>query len=195
MKNSFLVLASESPRRIELLRNCCINFIVVKHEFNESSIIEKNPIKLATKLAYEKANSIAIKDEFFDRYVLGLDTLVSYKKEIFGKPESEKDAYNIILKLNNKIHKVISGIALINNKEKIKIVDYSITKVKFNIDDNFLKFYLDNNLWKGYAAGYAIQGIFGLITDKIDGSYSNVVGLPLEKLYKILKLIDRNFFI
>ncbi len=196
MEKNFLVLASESPRRRELLNNSYLNFIVINHEFNEESVEEKNPVKLAIKLAEAKANSIAIKQEFFDKYVLGVDTIVNYKKEIFGKPGSEKEAKDTILKLSNKTHNVISGIALINKKENLKIVDFCVTKVKFNkIDDKFLKFYLDNNLWKGYAAGYAIQGIFGLVVDKIIGSYSNVVGLPLETLYKMLKLINKNFFI
>ena len=195
MENVSLVLASQSPRRKDLLSSCFINFTVVEHEFDEESLFEKNPVKLAEKLAYNKAISIAKKDDFFDKYVLGVDTIVVYKNRIFGKPRSKEEAKELILDLSNKTHKVISGIALINTKENINMVKHCITKVKFGkIDANFLKFYLDNNLWKGYAGGYAIQSIFALLVEKIEGSYSNVVGLPLETLYKMLKLIKYNFF-
>jgi len=196
MQKEKLILASESPRRKELLTNCRINFSVVTHEFDENCIFERNPLTLVKRLALEKANSIAKKEYFFDKYILGVDTIVVFKNKIFGKPDSKEEARDLILKLSNNRHKVISGIALINNKENLKIVKSVVTIVKFSkIDENFIKFYLDNNLWKGYAGGYAIQGIFGLIVDRIIGSYSNVVGLPLETLYKMLKMVNKDFFI
>lgn len=196
MIKSTLILASESPRRKELLSSAFINFIVVNHEFDEDTIFYKNPVKLAKELAYNKAYSIAKKDQFYDKYILGVDTIVVYKNKIFGKPKSNEEAKHIILKLSDKTHKVISGVALLNNKENINIVKHCITKVKFNkIDDRFLEFYLNNELWKGYAGGYAIQSIFSLIVEKIYGSYSNVVGLPLELLYKMLKKTKNDFFV
>ncbi|HOV14365.1 MAG TPA: nucleoside triphosphate pyrophosphatase [Spirochaetota bacterium] len=184
--NTKIVLASSSPRRVELLKNCHINFETATHNFDEDSHKFTNPIKYAKELAYGKANSIS-KEEFFDRYILGVDTIVEFNGKILGKPKDKKEAENNMKMLSNKTHRVISGISIVNRKNNIKFIEYSLSKVTFNkLDDKFIQFYLDNNLFIGYAGGYAIQGIFGLVVKKIEGSYSNIVGLPMEKLYTML---------
>ena len=187
-----LILASSSPRRMELLNNCRIPYDVVKHKFDEDSVNEKDPVRLVRLLAMGKAESVANQKEYIDNYVLGVDTIVAIKNEILGKPEDKIEAERFIRILSNKTHRVLSGVSVVNKNKNIFLVKHSVSFVKFMpIDENFIKFYLDNNLWKGYAGGYAIQGIFSLIVDNIKGSYSNIVGLPVNLLYKILK--DINF--
>lgn len=191
--NDKLILASSSPRRIELLTECKIPFEVVNHEFDEDSIKIKNPVRLVEELSRGKAESIAIKKEYYKKSVLGVDTIVVYQKRILGKPKSKKEAEEFIRLLSNKTHRVISGIALVNKEKSINIVKHSISFVKFaKISKEFIKYYLDNNLWEGYAGGYAIQeSFFNLVVEKIKGSYSNIVGLPVNVLYNMLK--DTNF--
>ena len=187
-----LILASSSPRRMELLKNCGIPFVAVKHTFNEDSINIMHPVKLVKSLAQGKAKSIASMPAYYNNYVLGVDTVVLIKKLILGKPKNKDDAKRFITMLSNKTHRVISGISLINNNKSINLVKYSVSYVEFmKIDGEFIKFYLDNNLWEGYAGGYAIQSVFSLLVKKIKGSYSNIVGLPVNILYKMLK--DINF--
>jgi septum formation protein len=189
-----LILASSSPRRVELLTECRIKFETVNHNFDENSVNEKNPVKLAEILSLGKAQSVALKNDYYDKYVLGVDTIVVYKNQILGKPGDRAEADKFIRLLSNKTHKVISGISLVNSLKSFKMVKSSISKVTFvKFDEKFIKYYLDNNLWAGYAGGYAIQSLFSLFAKKIQGSYSNIVGLPVDVLYKMLKSINFNF--
>ena len=104
-----------------------------------------------------------------------------------GKPKDKNEAENNIRMLSGNTHEVISGISIVNRKKNIKLIEHSVSKVTFSkLDDKFIQYYLDNNLYIGYAGGYAIQGIFGLVVKKIEGSYTNIVGLPMEKLYAML---------
>lgn len=190
-----IILASSSPRRIELLQSCFINFECVNHSFNEKSISFKNPKILAEQIALGKALSVACKKEYCEKYVIGVDTIVVYKNKILGKPENKAEAQDFIKMLSGKQHRVISGIALINIDKDIRIVKNAVSKVIFNeISDDFFKFFLDNNHWLGYAGGYAIQGIFSLVIKKIIGSYTNIVGLPMEVLYMMLKKAEYMLF-
>lgn len=189
-----IILASSSPRRMQLLKECNISFKAVEHSFNEDLIKDKNPIKLAKILAFNKALSVSNRPGYNDSYVLGVDTLVVIKKRILGKPRDKEEAREFILMLSNKTHKVISGISIVNKEKSIYLTRKSVSEVKFiDINEKFIKYYLDNNLWEGYAGGYAIQeSIFNLIVKKIKGSYSNIVGLPVNVLYSMLKDINYN---
>lgn len=188
--NEKIILASSSPRRVDLLKSCHINFETAIHNFDEKSISIKDPKKHASLIAYKKADSIS-KEEFYSRYVLGVDTIVAFKDKILGKPENADEAEQNIRMLSGNTHRVISGISIVNRRKNVKLIDYSVSKVTFcKLDEKFIKFYLDNNLYKGYAGGYAIQGLFGLVVKKIEGSYTNIVGLPMEKLYAMLNKLD-----
>ncbi|OHD11761.1 MAG: septum formation protein Maf [Spirochaetes bacterium GWD1_27_9] len=187
-----LVLASNSPRRMELLRTCQINFEITNHSFDEDAVTEKNTTKFAKILAYGKAASVANQKEYSNKFVLGVDTIVVYKNKILGKPKDSIEAEKNIRMLSGKTHKVISGIALVNNQKNISLVTHQTSYVTFEkINEEFIKFYLDNIHWKGYAGGYAIQGIFSLVVKKIKGSYTNIVGLPMEKLYEMITELKR----
>ncbi len=181
------ILASSSPRRAELLTNAHIDFETEEHTVDENSFLEKNPKKLAPLLAYSKALSISKLNQFIDRYVIGVDTMVVYRGEILDKPKNQDEALLNIKKLSGKKHLVISGVSIVNNKLGIADTKYAKSIVYFdNLNPKFLEYYLDNNIWKGYAGGYAIQGVFSLFIRKIVGSYTNIVGLPMETLYRML---------
>ena len=92
MPKDTLILASGSPRRIHLLKECRIRFKAVDHSFNEDSLKIQNPIKLAEQLSYFKAKSVADRKEYYDKYVLGVDTIVAINNKILGKPRNKKQA-------------------------------------------------------------------------------------------------------
>ncbi len=187
-----IILASNSPRRKELIKKICEKFEKIKPEVDEKIILEKiknrNPYKIACILAFEKAKSVL--NKFKKGIVLGADTIVVLKNEIIGKPDSKKHAISILKKLNNSTHRVITGIALINVETFETIVDYDVSYVTFKkLSLKDIRDYIDKNNILDKAGAYAIQEGADPFIKKIKGSYYNIVGLPVEKLKKILKVL------
>lgn len=181
-----LYLASASPRRKELLESIGVSFRVVSQDFDENSQDVVSPEIYVRNLSEGKARAAKLPDDA--RWVCGVDTVVYFNGEILGKPKSRDEAEQNILRLSGQWHKVYSGVTLLDLKNKVKYQGESVTNVKFcELERQFIDFYLDNRLFDGYAGGYAIQGIFACVVEKIEGSYSNVVGLPLELLYRLLR--------
>jgi septum formation protein len=181
-----LYLASASPRRKELLESIGVSFRVVSQDFDENSQDVVLPEIYVRNLSEGKARAAMLPDDA--RWVCGVDTVVYFDEEILGKPKSRDEAEQNILRLSGKWHKVYSGVTLLDLKNKVKYQGESVTNVKFcELERQFIDFYLDNRLFDGYAGGYAIQGIFACVVEKIEGSYSNVVGLPLELLYRLFR--------
>jgi septum formation protein len=181
-----LYLASASPRRKELLESIGVSFRVVSQDFDENSQDVVSPEIYVRNLSEGKARAAKLPDDA--RWVCGVDTVVYFDKEILGKPKSRDEAEQNILRLSGQWHKVYSGVTLLDLENKVKYQGESVTNVKFcELERQFIDFYLDNRLFDGYAGGYAIQGIFACVVEKIEGSYSNVVGLPLELLYRLLR--------
>lgn len=181
-----LFLASSSPRRRELLESIGLPFCVALQNFDETTQPATAPKDYVLTLSEGKANSAQLPDNA--RWVCGVDTIVYFNGEILGKPKDCIEAERTILKLSGKTHEVHSGVTLLDLKNNIKYQNESVTFVKFcDLKKKFIDYYLDNKLFEGYAGGYAIQGIFACVVEKIEGSYSNVVGLPLELLYKLLQ--------
>ena len=181
-----LYLASASPRRKELLESIGVSFRVVSQDFDENSQDVVSPEIYVRNLSEGKARAAKLPDDA--RWVCGVDTVVYFDGEILGKPKSREEAEQNILRLSGKQHEVYSGITLLDLKSGVKYQGENVTFVKFcELERQFIDFYLDNRLFDGYAGGYAIQGIFACVVEKIEGSYSNVVGLPLELLYRLLR--------
>lgn len=181
-----LFLASASPRRKELLESVGIPFCVVTQDFDENTREITSPEIYVRNLSEGKANAAVLPDNA--RWVCGVDTVVYFDGEILGKPKNREEAERNILRLSGNTHKVYSGVTLLDLRNKVKYQGESVTFVKFcDLERRFIDFYLDNRLFDGYAGGYAIQGIFACVVEKIEGSYSNVVGLPLELLYRLLR--------
>ena len=184
--NDLLYLASASPRRKELLESVGVPFCVVPQNFDETIQGACSPEIYVRNLSEGKARAAVLPDNA--RWVCGVDTIVYFDSEILGKPGSREEAEYNILRLSGNTHKVYSGVTLLDLENGVKYQGESVTFVKFcNLEKRFIDFYLDNRLFDGYAGGYAIQGIFACVVEKIEGSYSNVVGLPLELLYRLLR--------
>lgn len=188
MENSIdvLYLASSSPRRKELLESVGIPFCVIPQNFDETTQPAAAAKEYVLALSEGKAKSALPPNSA--RWICGVDTIVYFNGEILGKPKNHIEAERNILKLSGKTHEVHSGVTLLDLENNVKYQDESVTFVKFyELGKRFIDYYLDNKLFEGYAGGYAIQGIFACVAEKIEGSYSNVVGLPLELLYRLFR--------
>ena len=184
-----LILASASPRRKEILQKEGYNFEVISSDYEEQNF-SCNPYKTAKTFAFEKAKDVFSKFQDKDVVVLGADTVVYLNGKILGKPQDRQDAKRILKNLSGNKHKVITGYAIISKNKTIIGHDKSI--VVFNkLSDAQIESYLDSNLYVGKAGAYGIQdGEFNFVK-KYKGSINNVIGLPIEKINKLLKKLDK----
>lgn len=181
-----IVLASSSPRRRELLTQAGIPFIVVPGDVDEEKAdISGTPGQKAEQLAYMKAMDVA---RTKSGIILGADTIVVCDDEIFGKPADAENARKMLRALSGREHLVITGIALIDTASGRVSTGYETTKVRFSaLSDEEIEGYIESGEPYGKAGAYAIQGGAALFVESLDGCYSNVVGLPLRRLYRMLK--------
>ena len=128
--------------------------------------------------------------------VIGADTIVVLGDEVLGKPKDEEEAFDMIQKLSNKTHRVITGISLIHLKKGIVVNDYQISYVTFkDLSEDSIKDYINTKESLDKAGGYGIQGYGALLVEGIQGDYFNIVGLPISKLSDLLKdHFDINLF-
>lgn len=179
------VLASASPRRRELLSQIIPDFEVVPATKAEKVNMSLFPEKVACALAESKC------DEVFEgnpgKTVIGCDTLVVFGGEILGKPTDRADAFKTLKKLSGKTHYVITGVC-VRNKYK-KVVGFDKTEVRFNtLSDDFIKIYVDGGSPLDKAGSYGIQD--GGLVKEYFGSYTNVVGLPVTLVKKLLEEVQ-----
>lgn len=180
-----IVLASSSPRRKELLERFNLNHLVVKSHIEEKIDPKDGPYEFAMSLAFQKAYDIG--KQYRSSIVIGADTIVVFEKQILGKPKNDRDARDILSQLSGKEHKVITAIAVICLEKNIKVVDYEETIVKFRkLDESLIQRYISTGEPFDKAGAYGIQGYGGLLVEKINGCYDNVMGLPMGKLNQIL---------
>jgi septum formation protein len=185
-----LILASASPRRLELLKKITSDFEVIPAGIDEHPVIDKNdpdyPVKLCETLALQKAQSV------FNEYgnvVLGADTLVFLGQSILGKSEDRQQAFDTLRQLSGKTHAVITGIALVS-PQKI-ITDYDRSFVTFpDLSDQDIWDYIDNYKPFDKAGAYGIQEIKDIWNVEYKGSYTNILGLPVDKVKTILKTAE-----
>ena len=182
-----LYLASQSPRRRELLQQIEISFEILSIDVPEEQIPAESPHDYVTRVAKAKATAGWQADaRRLDIPVLGADTAVIIDGHILGKPKDEQDAIHILKSLSGREHQVLSCIALAL-ADKIQTV-ISITNVKFRkLDEAEIAAYIATNEPFDKAGAYAIQGKAAAFIEKIEGSYSGVVGLPLFELQQLLK--------
>ncbi|MCP3900125.1 MAG: septum formation protein Maf [Desulfobacteraceae bacterium] len=178
LNNKKIILASQSPRRKELLEQACINFDIIPSNIDETCIKENSPEKLVKTLSYLKAIDIAKKHPDF--WILGADTIVCLDELILEKPDSKKDAEQMLKMLSSKAHTVFTGFTLCCLKKDKFITDISQTEVCFKkLSTAEIQWYLNTKEYTDKAGAYAIQGKGSFLIKKINGSYTNVVGLPL----------------
>jgi septum formation protein len=188
-----IILASGSPRRRDLLTRVKMPFKVVSPNLAEDHPAGEAARDLAAGIARKKAETVV--DMFkaeSPRWVLGADTVVEVDGRVLGKPAALEEAEAMISALAGKVHRVCSGLALLVEKGRPIEIETVITEVKFrDMSPEEVRFYLDTGEWAGVAGAYRIQERGSFFVEWIKGSYSNVVGLPLEAFYGMLK---RNSF-
>ena len=172
-----LVLASRSPQRRAILESLGVAF-----EVRPVDVIEEDegaPVAVAAENARRKALAGKARPQ---EVVLGVDTIVVTGLDIWGKPPDEDAARRTLRRLAGCTHRVISGVALVDEGGAVR-VDKAVTEVTFRpLDDAMIEWYLGSGEWDGRAGGYAIQGRGGALVERIHGDYLNVVGLPVGTL-------------
>ena len=181
-----IILASGSPRRREILANTNAKFDVLTSDVDERIFKFEEPTQLVLRLAFKKCMDIAINNP--ESLVIGADTIVVLDNEILGKPKNEDEAFDMLSKLSNREHQVITGMSIVNMENNKQIVDYTISNVKFkNLTDQDIRDYISTGECLDKAGSYGIQGYGALLVKEIQGDYFNIVGLPISKLSDILK--------
>ena len=178
------VLASASPRRRELLEQIDCSFCCVISDAAEEKRQDISPQELVVANALIKARAVANMPQSKKLPVLGADTVVSFEGKIFGKPKNREAAKQMLLALSGKSHEVCTGIAFIH--EGKEWTDAVTTKVSFSqLTEAEIDTYVNTGEPDDKAGAYAIQGKAAAFIEAIDGCYTNVVGLPLERLIKL----------
>jgi septum formation protein len=183
---SRLVLASQSPRRQELLQSLGVDFLVVPAAINENSIQSKTPAELAEATAYAKARWV--REEVRDGIIIAADTMVVLDEgEILGKPRGKQEAMDMLSRLSGEGHRVITGVAVMDPESGKEKVFHEITRVFFRrLSSAEIERYVDTGEPLDKAGAYGIQGKGALLVERIEGCYFNVVGLPLARLGQAL---------
>ncbi len=184
-----LVLASASPRRRELLAQAGISFEVVAPTIPElDEVVSKlPPAQQAEALAFFKARSVWDADPA--RWVLGADTIVALGGQVLGKPRDRQHAGQILSSLSGTRHVVITGLALLSPADRSIASDSTYVTMR-KLSDQEIESYLDSGLWAGKAGAYGIQEIGDRFVEHVEGSFSNVMGLPMELLDRMLRLVS-----
>ncbi|WP_276088759.1 Maf family protein [Pedobacter sp. JY14-1] len=182
-----IVLASKSPRRQELLRAMGLEFSIVLKEVDESYPEELSPADIAVYISDKKARAFAGTDD--DHIVLTADTIVAFEGEILGKPSDRADAVRMLSQLSGSRHEVYTGVTLAYKGMTTSF--YDLTEVYFSgLTSEQIEYYIDTFKPFDKAGAYGIQDWIGMIAvEKITGSYTNVMGLPTERLYRALMAI------
>jgi len=182
-----IILASQSPRRKEILSLLNIPFEIMVSKTDETIDTTLPPFFIAEKLSLEKASEVS-KNIDFPALVIGADTIVLSEGKILGKPKDEKDAYAMLKGLSGKWHSVITGVTVLDTHSAKSESFYVETEVHFTeLTDDEIYAYIATKEPMDKAGAYGIQGMGGAYIDEISGDYFNVVGLPLCKLRQVLK--------
>lgn len=178
-----IVISTTSKFKSEILSKVHIKHSMMESNFDEDSITDKNVYEYVKKLAYGKANSI--KDKVKDSIIIGLDTVVLVGNKILEKPKDLNEARNHIVLCKNNETSVITGICIINTKTGEVINDYAETFVTLrDVNDVDIDYYLENEPDILYVSGFVVETIMSNFIEKIDGSFYNILGIPVEVIYK-----------
>jgi len=183
-----VVLASASPRRQELLKRLVSDFMIIESDFDENSVkFSGSCPDYVMESSLGKAMNVAGRLTR-PSLVVGCDTIVSFENKVLGKPSDYNEAFSMLRMLSGRVHQVYSGITLINTENHVVKKDFVVTGVMFSvIDDGEIRRYIESGEPMDKAGAYGIQGFGGVFVEEIHGCYYNVVGLPLNKLHKMIK--------
>jgi nucleoside triphosphate pyrophosphatase len=182
-----LILASASPRRSELLRSAGIPFTVEPAHVVEQFLPEELPFHYAQRLACDKARAVFARHS--DNVVLGADTIVVVEEHLLEKPLDDQDAARMLRLLSGRTHKVITGVCLV--AEGFEQTEAEITEVRFSpLSDSEIAGYIATREPMDKAGAYAIQGVASRWVERIEGCYFNVVGLPVPRVYRMMRALE-----
>lgn len=185
--NKKIILASKSPRRSHLLREAGFNFEIKTQDVEESYPDDLPADDVAPFLAEKKAMACTGFLTADDEIVLTADSVVILDEKIYGKPADYEDGMRILRELSGRVHKVITGVCLLSTTKKKVFADVALVHFQ-PLSDEEIRYYLDHYAPFDKAGAYAIQEWIGLCKiSKIEGTYSNIMGLPMERLYRELQ--------
>ncbi len=193
-----IILASKSQRRKDLLKQAKIHFTVHVSAFQEMETRQMSRKKYTSKEyvlqnACGKARNIAL--HYKDAIIIGADTIGSYKSHILEKPKNFKEAKAMLKMLNGKVHEVYTGLCLIDTASGKELKEVDTTKVFFDkLTDSQIEDYLKKEEYLDKAGAFAIQGLAAFFIQRIEGSYSSVMGLPLHLVRKMLEQLGVEVF-
>ena len=185
-----IILASSSPRRQEILKMLKIPYRVIMPNIDETISTMLSHDEIPELLAREKVlaviRSLPAGQEI--PWVLGEDTIISFENQLYGKPQNQDEAFEFLKAFSGKTHTILTALVLYNGKTHSTTSKLCKTEVTFSeLSDEEIQWYVDTGEWHGAAGGYRIQSLASIFIKKIEGSYSNVIGLPIFELYDILK--------
>ncbi|MBI5044051.1 MAG: septum formation inhibitor Maf [Nitrospirae bacterium] len=191
IKNRRIILASESPRRAELLKQIGLNFEIKPSAVDEGKEPKESLESYVKRVALSKAEKAADacrgERPFAPTVIIAADTIVILNKKRLGKPESSESATAMLKKLSGRCHTVMTGVAVVDTVKNKKVTKVASTKVWFKkLTDEEIKEYVKSSEPLDKAGGYGIQGKAAVFVKKIEGDYFNIVGLPLNTLYEML---------
>ena len=180
------VLASQSPRRRQLLGQVGFTFRVEPSPFEETTPDEGNPADIVQTLAFQKAEPVSLR--YPDALTLGADTIVVHEGVVLGKPKDEGEARAMLRRLSGQSHTVFTGLALLHPASERRVVACEATRVTFDaLSDEEIRAYVASGAPMDKAGAYGIQGDLGaLFVARIEGDFYTVMGLPLHRLYRLL---------
>ena len=181
-----VILASQSPRRIELLKTIIKNFRVIPSKVDELCNIDLSPEENAMLLGQKKATWVA--KHHPHNLVIGADTMVVLENKIIGKPTDAENARQILRQLSGQEHKVITGVAVVHLKI-FSAVSISHVRIKA-LTQNEINSYVESGEPMDKAGAYAIQGEGSFLVESYSGSYSNIIGLPMDLLKDLLQKLN-----
>ncbi len=191
-----IILASQSPRRVAILKQMGIDCIVMPADIDESQIADETPAGYVLRLAKEKALAVfnrinklnKINGQYANMPILAADTTVALENTIFGKPENDADAIQMLKQLSGTQHQVHTAVAVVLNQQIELALNTTLVEM-MPLSDAMIAAYIATNEHSDKAGSYAIQGLAGNWIKRIDGSYTGVMGLPVHETAMLLNKI------
>ncbi|MEP6569423.1 MAG: Maf family protein [Acidobacteriota bacterium] len=179
-----IILASQSPRRAEILTAVGWEFEAIAANIDETRFSGEDAVSYVKRLARTKAETVA--ERFPERLVIGADTVVVIEGEILGQPRDDEDARRMLRLLSGKWHEVLTGVALVRSGSSQVSIDHETTRVRFaEMSADEIDWYVATSEPRGKAGAYGIQGSAAFFIKGIQGDYFNVVGLPVRLVYQL----------
>lgn len=188
-----IILASQSPRRMTLLKQMGIDCLVMPADIDEAAYVNESPTDYVLRLAEQKALATLknLAGQHTELPILAADTTVALGMEILGKPENDADAFNMLKKLSGNVHEVHTAIAVLLNNRLEKMLNTTLVQM-MPLSDAMIEAYIATGEHRDKAGSYAIQGLAGSWIKRIEGSYTGVMGLPVHETAILLDRVSKS---